>query len=261
MSDIVNNQDSFTRSAGRQLLLFGLASAAGVVLLMLGLSWASSLTGTGAAGGDAVDAATSTITLALSTEPPQLDSTKTTDQVSGRILGHVMEGLLRYDKHNDIAPGVAERWRINGTEATFRLRPDARWSDGKPVTAHDFVFAWRKAVEPATGSEYAFILYPVKNGEAINEGKMPPSALGARAVDDRTLEVTLERPIPYFDKLVAFGPTTPSARTSTSPPTAATGPTPIRCSTTARSGSPAGCTARACAWRKTPTTGTRTAST
>ena len=78
------------------------------------------------------------------------------------------------------------------------------WSDGAPVTAHDFVFAWQLALDPANASQYAFILYPVKNGRAIAEAKLPVSQLGARAVDDRTLEVTFERPVAYFDKLVAF---------------------------------------------------------
>ena len=204
MSDIVNNQDSFARSAGRQLLLFAMLSVAGIFVLMMGLSWASSLTGSGSAGGEAVDPRTGTVTLALREEPPQLDSTRATDQVSNRVLGHVMESLLRYDAANQLAPGVAERWEILDDEATFWLREDARWSDGKPVTAHDFVFSWKTVVDPAIASEYAFLLYPIKNAEAINQGKLPVSQLGVRADGDRTLRVQLERPIGYFEKLVAY---------------------------------------------------------
>ncbi|MAT84032.1 MAG: hypothetical protein CMD39_07050, partial [Gammaproteobacteria bacterium] len=140
MSDIANNQDDFTRSAGRQLAIFALSSIAGIALLMLGLSWASDLTSTGSGAGEAVDAATGTVTLVLNEEPPQLNSTKATDQVSMRVLGHVMEGLLRYDEDNRLVPGVAESWEIGPEEAVFHLREDARWSDGQPVTAHDFVF-------------------------------------------------------------------------------------------------------------------------
>ena len=151
-----------------------------------------------------MDAAAGAISLALSSEPPQLDSTRATDQVSGQVLGHVMEGLLRYDADNRIVPGLADRWQIDGLEARFRLRETARWSDGSPVTAHDFAYAWRTALAPATASEYAFILYPIKNAEAVNRGELPLEALGVSAVDDRNLVVQLERLTPHFEKLVAF---------------------------------------------------------
>ncbi len=183
-------------------MLLAAAGVAGLLLLMWALAWVTEASGTGSA--DAVDASTGTITLALSTEPPQLDSTRMTDLVSGRILGHVMEGLLRYDENNRIAPGVASRWEIGLTEATFHLREDARWSDGSPVTAHDFVYAWRTVLDPATASEYAFILHPIEHGAAINRGEAPPAALGATALDDRTLHVRLQRPTPHFEKLMAF---------------------------------------------------------
>ena len=188
---------------GSQLFMLGVLGVGTFVLLMAALSWASELLGGGGAG-DAVDPATGTITLALSTEPPQLDSTRATDMVSGQILGHVMEGLVRYDEFNRIVPGVAERWDIRASEAVFHLRDNSRWSDGSPVTAHDFVFAWRTALAPETASQYAFILYPIKNARAVNEGELPLTDLGVTAVDDLTLEVRLERPIGYFDKLVAF---------------------------------------------------------
>ncbi|MCY3819715.1 MAG: peptide ABC transporter substrate-binding protein [Gammaproteobacteria bacterium] len=188
---------------GSQLFILSVLGIGAFVLLMMLLSFVSELFGGGGAG-EAVDPGTGTITLALSTEPPQLDSTRATDMVSGQILGHVMEGLVRYDEFDRIVPGVAERWEVGGSEAVFHLRDDSRWSDGTPVTAHDFVFAWRKAVEPATASQYAFILYPIKNARAVNNGELPVTALGATAVDELTLEVRLERPIGYFDKLVAF---------------------------------------------------------
>ena len=97
-------QDSFSKSAGRQLLIFGLMSFAGVAVLMVTLSWASSLTGGSAGSQNAVDPKLNMITLTLREEPPQLDSTLSTDQVSGMILGHLMEGLLRYDHNNQLAP-------------------------------------------------------------------------------------------------------------------------------------------------------------
>lgn len=150
-------------------------------------------------------AAKTTLSLALSTEPPQLNSTKATDTESFFVLGHIMEGLARYGKDGEILPGVAEKWEINDQGATFRLRENAKWMDGKPVTAHDFVFAWRTAIDPKNASEYAFIFYPVKNAEKINQGKLPVTALGVIAQDARTLKVTFEKPCGFFLGLTAFG--------------------------------------------------------
>lgn len=154
---------------------------------------------------NAVDPAQKIIRIALTEEPPQLNSTKSTDQVSFFVNGHIHEGLLRYDRRRRLVPGVAERWDVTQTGATFHLRSDALWSDGKPVTAHDFVFAWRLTVDPANASEYAFIMYPIRNAEAVNQGKMPLDSLAVRAVDDRTLAVEFERPCAYFLSLAAFG--------------------------------------------------------
>jgi len=204
LSDLTQTDDSFTRSAGRQLLLLFLAATGGIAILMAVLSWASSLVGSATGSQHAVDAASSTVTLFLREEPPQLDSSLSTDQVSGMVLGHLVEGLLRYDARNRLAPGVAERWEIRDDGATFWLREDARWSDGKPVTAHDFVFAWRLALDPKNASEYAFILYPIDNAEAINRGELPVRELGVTAVNDRELAVRFEQPVAFFDKLVAF---------------------------------------------------------
>ena len=194
----------FDLQAGRQLLVLALSSIVGVAVLLGLLGWASGFTGASAGATQGVDPETKTLTLHMSTEPPQLNSSLATDMLSGMVLGHVMEGLLRYDQNNQLAPGVAERWEIDAANATFHLRRDARWSDGQPVTAHDFVFAWRLAIDPQNASQYAFILHAIKNAEAITRGELPVDRLGARAVDDHTLQVELERPIAYFDKLVAF---------------------------------------------------------
>lgn len=144
------------------------------------------------------------IRYAFSNDPPELDSAKATDVLSGTVLGHVNEGLTNYGPSGDIVPAVATSWELRERGSTFRLREEARWSDGRPVTAHDFVFAWRTVVDPKTASEYAFIMYPVKNGEAINQGRLPVTALGVKAVDDHTLEVEYERPCAYFLGLTAF---------------------------------------------------------
>ncbi len=152
----------------------------------------------------AVDFENQTITIALTQDPPQLNSMKATDQVSILVLSHVMEGLMRYDRRGKVVPGVAERWEINDKEAIFHLRRDALWSDGKPVTADDFVFSWQNALDPATASEYAFILYPIKNAEKINTGELETTALAATAIDEYTLKVEFERPTAYFLKLTTF---------------------------------------------------------
>ena len=197
------SRDAVSRAGTRQLAWLGGAAIAGLAALLAALGWAATLTGGGAAASRALDFESRTLTVAARQEWPNLNSTRSTDQESYNILHTVMEGLLRYDVDGNLEPGVAERWEVEGRHATFWLRADARWSDGQPVTAHDFVFAWRKAVEPANASQYAFLIYPVKNAAAINRGEMPLEALGARAASDRVLEVELENPIAYFHKMVA----------------------------------------------------------
>lgn len=155
--------------------------------------------------GSAVDHASQTIQLALSGEPPNLNYMKASDQVSFFILEQIHEGLVRKNERGELSPGIAERWELRDDGATFWLREEARWSDGEPITAHDFVFAWRNVLDPVTASEYAFILYPIKNAEAVNTGQAPLEALGVRAIDERTLEVELEKPTGYFLSLMSFG--------------------------------------------------------
>ncbi len=200
----MNAQPSRTNfSALRQLALYALYVVFGLAAVVWLLGLAANSTGSAVTGG-AIDAENDAITIALRTEPPQLDYGRATDSSSLTVLFHTMEGLLTYDDEMALIPGVAERWEIREDGATFWLREDARWSNGEPVTAHDFVFAWRRVQDPATASAYAFIMYPVKNAEAINRGDLPRETLGVRAVSDRILEVEFERPTPYFDKLVAF---------------------------------------------------------
>ncbi|WP_440603880.1 peptide ABC transporter substrate-binding protein [Bacillus sp. GB_SG_008] len=140
-------------------------------------------------------------------EIPSMDSSKATDAVSFLALNNVMEGLYRLDKDQKPTPGMAESYKKSddGKTYTFKLRKDAKWSNGDPVTAKDFVFAWQRLLDPKTAAEYAFIMYDVKNAQAINEGKAPVDSLGVKAVDDNTLEVQLDNPVPYFIELTTFG--------------------------------------------------------
>ncbi|PEC11761.1 peptide ABC transporter substrate-binding protein [Bacillus toyonensis] len=139
-------------------------------------------------------------------EIPTMDTSKSTDTLGAQILGNTMEGLYRLDKDNKPIPAATESSTKSedGKKYTFKLRKDAKWSNGDPVTAKDFVFAWQRLLDKNTAAEYAFIAYYIKNAEAINKGEKPITELGAKAVDDYTLEVELEKPVPYFLNLLAF---------------------------------------------------------
>jgi oligopeptide transport system substrate-binding protein len=198
------NRDPMSRAALRQMAGLALIGALGFVALMTALSWASSLTGNRPETFGAIDVDAGAISIVIRQEPPQLDSTRMQDTVSAMVIGHIVEGLTRDGPTGGVVPGVAERWDVRPEGATFWLREDARWSDGNPVTAHDFVFAWQTTVDPANASPYAFIMYVLKNAESINTGKLPRDALGVRATDDRTLEIEFENPVPYFESVAAF---------------------------------------------------------
>src|SRR5690606_37016060 len=117
------------------------------------------------------------------------------------VVRNIFEGLMRYDPETlRPLPGMAERWEMDEDEVHYRfhLRPDAKWSDGRPVTAHDFEYAWKRVLDPTTGAQYAAMLWDLKGGKAYNLGRGDADSVGVRAVDDRTLEVELERPIPWF---------------------------------------------------------------
>ncbi|MCC2345777.1 peptide ABC transporter substrate-binding protein [Bacillus anthracis] len=139
-------------------------------------------------------------------EIPTMDVSKSTDTLGSQILGNTMEGLYRLDKDNKPIPAAAESSTKSedGKKYTFKLRKDAKWSNGDPVTAKDFVYAWQRLLDKNTAAEYAFIAFYIKNAEAINKGEKPLTDLGAKAVDDYTLEVELEKPVPYFLNLMAF---------------------------------------------------------
>ena len=152
----------------------------------------------------AIDRENNEIAFVMEEEPQWLNTIKATDQVSFIILDHISEGLMTHDADNRLVAGVAERWELTDEKATFWLRKDARWSDGEPVTAHDFVFAWQQVANPANASEYAFLMRSLINGEAIIAGDMPPTELGVEAVDDHTLVAHLSQPTAYFLELVTF---------------------------------------------------------
>lgn len=140
-------------------------------------------------------------------EPETLDPALITGQPEGRIANALFEGLTTFDADGKPEPGVAERWEItpDGKVYTFHLRANARWSNGDPVTAHDFRASWERTLSPATGSAYASQLYFIENAQAFNEGKLTEfSRVGVEAPDARTLRVTLVNPTAFFLDLCAF---------------------------------------------------------
>src|SRR5690625_2467060 len=140
---------------------------------------------------------------------PTMDSSLATDESSFVYLAATTEGLYRLDAETQTSPGIAEDHEESddGLTWTFNLRDDAKWQNGDPVTAHDFVYAWQRAVDPDTGSEYGPYMMNgvIKNAEAISKGDKPVEDLGATAEDDYTLVVELENPTPYFETLTTFG--------------------------------------------------------
>ncbi len=135
-------------------------------------------------------------------EPSGLDPQTVTGLSESRIMYALFEGLVNYDPVDlSPAPGVAESWTMSadGRTWTFRLRREARWSNGDPVTSADFLFSWRRILLPSFGAEYASMLHAVKGAKDFNEGREKDfSRVGFRAPDDRTLVVELEYPVPYF---------------------------------------------------------------
>lgn len=141
-------------------------------------------------------------------EAPSMDPTKQADTISGMWLGHIYEGLMTYDKTGKVVPGTAEKMVVSADKKTitFSIRKNAKWHDGKAVRAQDFEFAWKRLVDPAFASEYAFIatVAALQNAEDIIAKKLPIDKLGVKSLDDHTLQVTLARPVAFFDSLMAF---------------------------------------------------------
>lgn len=145
-------------------------------------------------------------------EPETLDPALITGQPEGRVVNALFEGLTSLNEHAEVRPGVAERWDLSGDGLTytFHLRQNARWTNGDPVTAHDFARSWHRTLTPETASEYAYQLHYIKNGKPFNEGTIKDfSQVGVRAEGEWTLLVTLENPTPFFVDLTATPPLYP----------------------------------------------------
>lgn len=145
--------------------------------------------------------------LSVVQEMPSADLSLAMDTISFTALNNVYEGIYRLDKNNEPQPaGATEMAEVSEDGMTYniKLREDAKWSNGDPVTADDYVYGWQRTVDPETASEYAYLYGYVENGDDIIEGDKDPSELGITAVNDYELEIKLDTPTPFFDNLLAF---------------------------------------------------------
>ena len=150
------------------------------------------------------------------TEPGTLDPHKSESVSDANIIRDLYEGLTGLSPRGEVIPAAAESWTVSadGLEYIFHLRPLARWSNGDPLTAEDFVAGMRHCVTPATGSNYALVLAPIANAEAVIAGQQPPSNLGVEALDAQTLRIRLKAPAPFFPGLLTHATTFPIHRPS-----------------------------------------------
>ncbi|MFD1176040.1 peptide ABC transporter substrate-binding protein [Paenibacillus puldeungensis] len=197
------------------LLLLTLVLAVGTLLSACGSgdsnkgasNGGNSATSNGGNSGSEKLAADQTLRINLSAEPPTFDPAQAKDSQANTVLKTMYEGLTRIDESGQPVAAAAEKWEVDGTKYTFHLRKDAKWSNGDPVTAKDFVFAWERVLSPNTkpAAPYAYQLWYLKNGKEYNDGKIKDfSQVGVKAKDDYTLEIELATPTPYFLGLTSF---------------------------------------------------------
>jgi oligopeptide transport system substrate-binding protein len=169
----------------------------------LGVGTYAALQPRGAAPRRRVEVAKGLLRRGNGAEPDTLDPALSSAHWEDNIIGDLLMGLLTEDVNGEPIPAMAESWTNSpdGLTWTFKLR-EAVWSDGTRLTAHDFVYGWKRLLDPKTAGPYAYFIYVFKNAEAINAGKISADTLGARALDDRTLEIRLEHPAPYLPQML-----------------------------------------------------------
>ncbi len=150
--------------------------------------------------------ASQSLSVSLGAEPATMDPALNQAADVTSVMNHLFEGLTRYSSDHKIINAQAKEIKKSDDHKTYTitLRDDIKWSDGKPVTAGDFEYAWKRAVDPKTASQYVYIFDPVLNANEIAAGKMDKDKLGVKATDDKTLVVTLRAPCAYFDELLSF---------------------------------------------------------
>jgi oligopeptide transport system substrate-binding protein len=159
----------------------------------------------GAAGG--TPAASQVLRMAWGAEPPSLDPGLATDTTSSNVLLNLMDPLVRLGDDLQPVPSLAESWDVDGRTVTFHLRDDGRWTNGDPVTAHDFEYSWKRTLDPKLAADYAYQMYGIVGAEAYNKCEANCNTLrdrvGVKALDDRTLEVRLTSEQPWFIQQMA----------------------------------------------------------
>ena len=152
------------------------------------------------------------LSIRLLGEPETLDWSKAHTSIETYVLINLMDGLVQFDSNMQVAPALAESWKVSkdGKTYTFKLRPGVKWSDGIPLKAKDFVYSWRRLLTPATAASYAYLLYDVQGAEAFNKGVLKDfSKVGVKALNDSTLQVKLARAIAYWIDIPTFWVTFP----------------------------------------------------
>ncbi|MCI7325078.1 peptide ABC transporter substrate-binding protein [bacterium] len=200
----------------KSLLAFGMAAAMALAATGCGGSASSASSAaestssaSQATEAESASAGSGTLNIMLETPVESLDPQLATDGTSFEVIADYTDGLMQMDADGAAVPACAESYEVSedGTAYTFHIREDAVWSNGDPVTANDFVFAWQRAVDPANASEYSYMLSDIGqivNAAEIIAGEKDVSELGVTAVDDKTLEVQLNVPVSYFLSLMYF---------------------------------------------------------
>ena len=192
----------------KRILAFVLAATMAVGMVGCG-SKSADTAATTTEGGAATASASSDLNVMIETPVESLDPQQATDGTSFEVIADYTDGLMQMDSDGNPVNAIAESYEVSedGLTYTFKLRQDAKWSNGTAVTAADFVFAWQRAVDPEVASEYSYMLSDIGqivNAEAIIAGEKDKSELGVTAVDDYTLEVSLNVPVSYFLSLMYF---------------------------------------------------------
>lgn len=178
-----------------------------VLAILLALTFVFSFVLAGCGGDQTADKeAEKVITYNLGASPETMDPTMSTGLPEATIQNALFEGLYRYGADKELQPAVAEKVDVSedGLKYVFTIKKDVKWSNGDPVTAHDFEYSWKRLLDKETGAEYAYQAFYIKNGEEFNAGKVSADEVGVKATDDYTLEVELVAPTPYFLDLTAF---------------------------------------------------------
>jgi len=151
----------------------------------------------------------------LGTDPESLDPQRARSVQAADVLRDIGEGLLSYTRDGQLVAGAAQSWQVSDDSLvyTFTIRPEARWSDGRPLTAENFVVGLQRLVDPAIAAFYASTIADIENAGAIIAGEAAPATLGVAALDERTVQIRLSRPVPYLLSLLTHPSTFPARPT------------------------------------------------